>query len=167
MTSCIRNLLVNHRAHWPPLYQSLFYPVFNRNSNRSMHMGAIDINTGINQSLNKQQRMALHSFLNEDLNQPFSVVIGPPGTGKTVVICHGIITWYRRHEKNSKNSKNTAVGGLACVSNSNIAIKHVAERLAKMEFLNFCLIVSEEFYFEWHEVSNTLWLQILCDYDIV
>ncbi|KAI6102407.1 P-loop containing nucleoside triphosphate hydrolase protein, partial [Pisolithus croceorrhizus] len=34
---------------------------------------------------------------------------------------------------------------------SNVAVKNIAEKFAKLDFYDFALLVSEEFHFDWHE----------------
>ncbi|KAF8517303.1 P-loop containing nucleoside triphosphate hydrolase protein [Hysterangium stoloniferum] len=65
-------------------------------------------------------------------------VHGPPGTGKTRVIAAAAQVWL---------SDSVPVW---IVAQSNVAVKNIAEKLVK-EGVEFKLIVSKEFYFEWHE----------------
>ncbi|EPQ54331.1 hypothetical protein GLOTRDRAFT_106780 [Gloeophyllum trabeum ATCC 11539] len=41
--------------------------------------------------------------------------------------------------------------GIWLVAHSNVAVKNIAEKLAGCDFLDFRLIVSHEFHFDWHE----------------
>ncbi|KZT63465.1 hypothetical protein DAEQUDRAFT_680352 [Daedalea quercina L-15889] len=41
--------------------------------------------------------------------------------------------------------------GIWLVAQSNVAVKHIAEKLADIGFLNFKILVSQDFHFEWHE----------------
>lgn len=65
------------------------------------------------------------------------LIHGPPGTGKTTVIASIV------------QLTGGPLEALYIVAQSNVAIKNVAEKLVKVGFLDFKLVVSEEFYFEW------------------
>jgi len=39
--------------------------------------------------------------------------------------------------------------GIWLMAQSNVAVKNIAEKLAKLDFLKFKLIVSHNFHFEW------------------
>ncbi|KAI0333215.1 hypothetical protein GY45DRAFT_321072 [Cubamyces sp. BRFM 1775] len=86
--------------------------------------------------LNESQKevvMAMRSDI-----QPLVVVHGPPGTGKTSTIaaaldlweCEGSATWV--------------------ITQSNVGVKNIARTLVK-HGLDFRLLVSKDFYVEWHE----------------
>ncbi|EPS96650.1 hypothetical protein FOMPIDRAFT_1086175, partial [Fomitopsis schrenkii] len=68
---------------------------------------------------------------------------GPPGTGKTTVIAAAVV----RLMSEMRGDKQ----GIWLISQSNVAVKHLAEKLADVDFLDFKILVSEDFYFEWHE----------------
>lgn len=93
----------------------------------------------ITSPLNESQREAVHGFClaSTEGGPVVKLVHGPPGTGKTTLIS-SIIQWMAGPSD-----------AIYIVAQSNVAIKNVAEKLAKVGFLNFKLIVSEEFYFEW------------------
>ena len=61
---------------------------------------------------------------------------GPPGTGKTTTIAAAAAIWVSRK--------------LPCwiIAQSNVGVKNIAEKLFQKE-VDFRLIVSQEFYFEW------------------
>ncbi|KAH9956267.1 P-loop containing nucleoside triphosphate hydrolase protein, partial [Russula dissimulans] len=63
---------------------------------------------------------------------------GPPGTGKTTTIAAAAGIWSSH--------------GTPCwiIAQSNVGVKNIAETLAKKK-VNFKLLVSQEFLFEWHE----------------
>jgi len=62
--------------------------------------------------------------------------LGPPGTGKTTIIAAAAEIWSSH--------------GRPCwiIAQSNVGVKNIAETLAKKK-VNFKLIVSLEFLFEW------------------
>ncbi|KAG6853984.1 hypothetical protein C0991_011847 [Blastosporella zonata] len=63
------------------------------------------------------------------------MIQGPPGTGKTTVIA--AIT--------SLNHSSDRTNCMGCS-----AVKHVAEKLADVGFLDFKILVSKEFHFDWY-----------------
>ncbi|KAK0476953.1 P-loop containing nucleoside triphosphate hydrolase protein [Armillaria novae-zelandiae] len=66
------------------------------------------------------------------------VAHGPPGTGKTSTISAAAVIWGRKKLPTW------------IVAHSNVAVKNIAEKLASSD-VNFKIIVSKEFYVEWHE----------------
>ncbi|KAK0421900.1 P-loop containing nucleoside triphosphate hydrolase protein, partial [Armillaria borealis] len=66
------------------------------------------------------------------------VVHGPPGTGKTSTISAAAMIWGRTKLP------------MWIVAHSNVAVKNIAEKLASSD-IDFKIIVSKEFYVEWHE----------------
>ncbi|KAK0433858.1 P-loop containing nucleoside triphosphate hydrolase protein [Armillaria borealis] len=85
--------------------------------------------------LNGSQREVVSAMIS---TRPLILVHGPPGTGKTSTISaaaeiwgqSGLPTWITAH--------------------SNVAVKNIAEKLASYD-VDFKIIVSKEFYVEWHE----------------
>ncbi|EGN94828.1 hypothetical protein SERLA73DRAFT_187894, partial [Serpula lacrymans var. lacrymans S7.3] len=65
-------------------------------------------------------------------------MLGPPGTGKTTTISTAVKIRAERGEM------------IWIVAQSNIAVKNLAESLCKHD-VDFRLVVSKEFYVEWHE----------------
>ena len=64
-------------------------------------------------------------------------MLGPPGTGKTTTIAAALEYWEDRDQP------------AWVVAHSNVGVKNIAETLAKRG-IDFKLIVSHEFYFEWY-----------------
>ncbi|KAJ7095569.1 hypothetical protein C8R44DRAFT_644875 [Mycena epipterygia] len=64
--------------------------------------------------------------------------LGPPGTGKTKTIAAAASVWADQQLP------------VWIVAQSNVAVKNIAEKLAK-EHINFRIVASKEFYVEWHE----------------
>ncbi|KAI1797127.1 P-loop containing nucleoside triphosphate hydrolase protein [Ganoderma leucocontextum] len=90
--------------------------------------------------LNDSQRRAVEHMLLNTNKTRISIIHGPPGTGKTTVIAAFVC------------SAIAAGGsGIWLVAQSNIAVKNIAEKLAVVGFLNWRLLVSEDFHFGWHE----------------
>ncbi|KAF8907303.1 P-loop containing nucleoside triphosphate hydrolase protein, partial [Gymnopilus junonius] len=92
--------------------------------------------------LNPSQEEAVNTILsNKDINRVV-LIHGPPGTGKTTVIAAAVTSAI------TSSNKNTT---LWLVSQSNVAVKNIAEKLAFVDFLDFKIVVSKDYHFEWHE----------------
>ncbi|KAM0756438.1 P-loop containing nucleoside triphosphate hydrolase protein [Meredithblackwellia eburnea MCA 4105] len=74
------------------------------------------------------------------------LITGPPGTGKTSVISASVQTFLLRNPSPSPLA-------IYCVTASNVAAKNIAESLllSAAQFGEFRLIVSKDFFEEWHE----------------
>ncbi|KAF9459527.1 P-loop containing nucleoside triphosphate hydrolase protein [Collybia nuda] len=90
--------------------------------------------------LNNSQQEAVQAMVSDS---PLVIVHGPPGTGKTTTISAAASIW----EKSRQSAW--------IVAHSNVAVKNIAEKLVK-HGIEFKLLVSKEFYFEWHEHIYTL-----------
>lgn len=88
--------------------------------------------------LNKWQKQAVKRSL--DQSQMITVIQGPPGSGKTTVIAATVISMM-----NSSDQSRT----IWLVAQSNIAVKNMAEKLCDCGFVDFKLLVSKEFHFDW------------------
>ncbi|PIL29510.1 hypothetical protein GSI_08318 [Ganoderma sinense ZZ0214-1] len=86
--------------------------------------------------LNAAQKEVVRAMWSDD--EPLVVVHGPPGTGKTRTIAVALEEWGRCGEP-------TWV-----IAQSNVGVKNIARTLIKHD-VDFKLIVSKEFYVEWHE----------------
>ncbi|KAK0237312.1 P-loop containing nucleoside triphosphate hydrolase protein [Armillaria nabsnona] len=85
--------------------------------------------------LNDSQKKVVSAMLSA---RSLVVVHGPPGTGKTSTISAAAMTWARTKSPTW------------IVAHSNVAVKNIAEKLESSN-INFKIIVSKEFYVEWHE----------------
>ncbi|KAF9033215.1 P-loop containing nucleoside triphosphate hydrolase protein [Panaeolus papilionaceus] len=85
--------------------------------------------------LNDSQKRAALSLVSQD---PLVVVHGPPGTGKTTTISASAKVWHAHRRPTW------------IVAQSNVAVKNIAASLYKHK-VDFKLIVSKDFHFEWHE----------------
>ncbi|KIJ55987.1 hypothetical protein M422DRAFT_40882 [Sphaerobolus stellatus SS14] len=83
--------------------------------------------------LNDSQREMMSAMLGES---PVTVVHGPPSTGKTTAITKAAQLWEKSRSP------------VWIAAQSNVAVKNIAEKLFK-KCVNFKIIVSNEFYFEW------------------
>lgn len=64
--------------------------------------------------------------------------------GKTLVISASVRTWLLRRPAPS-------VACIYCVTSSNVAAKNIATSLASNGFKEFRLLVSTDYYVEWHK----------------
>ncbi|KAK0482998.1 P-loop containing nucleoside triphosphate hydrolase protein [Armillaria luteobubalina] len=87
------------------------------------------------EKLNESQRKVVSAMIS---SRPLVLVHGPPGTGKTSTISAAAEIWGQ--------------SGLPAwiIAHSNVAVKNIAEKLASDD-VDFKIIVSKEFYVEWHE----------------
>jgi ligand-binding sensor domain-containing protein len=105
--------------------------------------------------LNPTQEQAVRAIMDDQL---VSLIHGGPGTGKTVsnvtptkvyvnsldthvqtVIAASVMSMIAADPKNT----------VWIVAQSNVAVKNVAEKLADFGFLDFKVLVSKEFHFDW------------------
>ncbi|KAI0065320.1 P-loop containing nucleoside triphosphate hydrolase protein, partial [Artomyces pyxidatus] len=90
--------------------------------------------------INSSQNAAIEHMLSASPNSRISLVHGPPGTGKTTVIATCVVSAISAGQK-----------GIWLMAQSNVAVKNIAEKLAKLGFYKWRLVVSQEFVFDWHE----------------
>ncbi|KAG6813950.1 hypothetical protein H0H92_005205 [Tricholoma furcatifolium] len=90
--------------------------------------------------LNPSQQHAVNAMCSSQDSDRITLIQGPPGTGKTSVIASFVqlTTQMGQH-------------GIWLVAQSNVAVKNIAEKLMKVHFLDWRLLVSKDFIFEWHE----------------
>lgn len=88
--------------------------------------------------LNSSQHLAISKMLSPSLDNKITLIKGPPGTGKTTVIATYVISVIRAGKE-----------GIWLMAQSNVAMKNIAEKLAKLEFFDFKLLVSRSFHYEW------------------
>ncbi|PBL03561.1 P-loop containing nucleoside triphosphate hydrolase protein [Armillaria gallica] len=97
--------------------------------------------------LNDSQLRAVDLILSNRDADRVTVIQGPPGTGKTTVIAATVTSITA-----STDRKRT----LWLVAQSNVAVKNIAEKLASIKFLEFKILVSKDFHYDWHEHLYTL-----------
>jgi primosomal protein N' len=88
--------------------------------------------------LNNSQSSAIAAMLSQSFNTCISLVQGPPGTGKTTVVATYVISAIKAGQR-----------GIWLMAQSNFAVKAIAEKLAKLGFLSFKLLISRSFYSQW------------------
>ena len=91
-------------------------------------------------SLNAAQMSAVKAILSNCNSDRLCLIHGPPGTGKTTVIAASVTSTMAR--PGNSNS-------IWIVAQSNVAIKNVAEKLAQTNFMDFKLLVSKDFHYDW------------------
>ncbi|KAH7297509.1 hypothetical protein KP509_26G072400 [Ceratopteris richardii] len=94
------------------------------------------------EQLNSSQLQSWHHIL----SNPLSAVIGPPGTGKTTLIKSIAKAW--EHLGGSGET-------LLCVAHQNVAVRHMAEAMVKEGIRGVLLLISEDYYVDWHEEQYT------------
>ncbi|PFH52931.1 hypothetical protein AMATHDRAFT_138703 [Amanita thiersii Skay4041] len=92
------------------------------------------------QTLNASQQEAVNTMLSTNSDHHITIIQGPPGTGKTSVIASYV-----------QFSISSGRTGIWLVAQSNVAVKNIAEKLIKVGFFNWRLLVSQEYYDGWHE----------------
>jgi regulator of nonsense transcripts 1 len=99
---------------------------------------AIEIITHPKAPLNTSQHSAIAKMLSSSLDDNITLVQGPPGTGKTTTIGTYVLSMIKAGQR-----------GIWLMAQSNVAVKNIAEKLAKLDFFDFKLLVSRGFHFEW------------------
>lgn len=99
---------------------------------------AIEIITHPKAPLNTSQRSAITKMLSSSLDDNITLIQGPPGTGKTTAIATYVLSAIKAGQR-----------GIWLMAQSNVAVKNIAEKLAKLDFFDFKLLVSHGFHFEW------------------
>ncbi|KAI6123258.1 hypothetical protein EV401DRAFT_1287981 [Pisolithus croceorrhizus] len=96
-----------------------------------------------NLEVDPSQERAIEKILSVSDADRLAVIQGPPGTGKTTVIAVAVTSMISCPEASSRT--------VWIAAQSNVAVKNIAEKFAKLDFYDFALLVSEEFHFDWHE----------------
>ncbi|KAI6108104.1 hypothetical protein F5141DRAFT_1028280, partial [Pisolithus sp. B1] len=96
-----------------------------------------------NLEVDPSQERAIEKILSVSDADRLALIQGPPGTGKTTVITVAVTSMISCPEASSRT--------VWIAAQSNVAVKNIAEKFAKLEFYDFALLVSEEFHFDWHE----------------
>lgn len=99
---------------------------------------AIEIITHPKAPLNTSQRLAITKMLSPSPGDNITLIQGPPGTGKTTTIATYVLSVIKAGQK-----------GTWLMAQSNVAVKNIAEKLAKLDFFDFKLLVSRNFHFDW------------------
>jgi AAA domain len=94
--------------------------------------------------LNASQLEAVTISLSSENSDRVVLIHGPPGTGKTTVIA-ATVTSVMSSSDNDRT--------LWLVAQSNVAVKNIAEKLASVDFVDFKVLVSKDFHFDWQVPS--------------
>ncbi|KAF7374795.1 Regulator of nonsense transcripts 1 [Mycena sanguinolenta] len=124
-----------------PFFKAIWLPQETPTWSTGVPFNARPVPTCFSRPLNDSQKRAVSAIVS---NARISVVQGPPGSGKTTVIA-AVVASVSASEIEARNKP------LWLVAQSNVAVKNIAEKLASVDFLDFKLIVSKEFHFDWHE----------------
>jgi hypothetical protein len=91
--------------------------------------------------LNTSQKKGVDAILSNEDAHRITMIHGPPGTGKTTVIAAAVTSIMASSDK-----KKT----LWLVAQSNVAVKNIAEKLATEDFVDFKILVSKDFHYDWY-----------------
>ncbi|EPT05583.1 hypothetical protein FOMPIDRAFT_41042, partial [Fomitopsis schrenkii] len=122
-----------------PLVRRIFFERVVRSAQRSSYTCHL-----AGRCLNESQAAAVERVISDDPIDQMCLVHGPPGTGKTTVIAASVKQLMGRKKKKGRR-------GIWLLAQSNVAVKNIAEKLASVEFLDFKILVSKDFHFQWHE----------------
>ncbi|KAG2074300.1 P-loop containing nucleoside triphosphate hydrolase protein [Suillus decipiens] len=93
-------------------------------------------------TLNHSQYEAVERILSQADRDRVLLIQGPPGTGKTTVIAASVDSIVKTGHRDRT---------VWLVAQSNVAVKNIAEKLDKVGFREFKLLVSRDFHHDWHE----------------
>lgn len=136
---------------WTKIEGLYKYHTFNTKKRDQVEAGVLENPSGLTeyvrenlQELNDVQEQALVAILGS--TREIEIIQGPPGTGKTTVITHSLDIFHRLFFTD-ENPTEIAI----CAARGNVAVRNIAQACLKLGFDRFRLIVSKEFYEEWHE----------------
>jgi AAA domain len=92
--------------------------------------------------LNPSQLKAVKTSLSSENSDRVILIHGPPGTGKTTVIAATVTSVMSLSDTSNDRT-------LWLVAQSNVAVKNIAEKLASVDFVDFKILVSKDFHFDW------------------
>ncbi|KAG1781677.1 P-loop containing nucleoside triphosphate hydrolase protein [Suillus placidus] len=99
-----------------------------------------------NGQLNDSQHLAVERIISQADRDRVLLIQGPPGTGKTTVIAASV---------NSMINTGPMERTVWLVAQSNVAVKNIAEKLDKIEFRDFKLLVSKDFHYDWYVAPSS------------
>ncbi|KAF5391903.1 hypothetical protein D9757_001729 [Collybiopsis confluens] len=91
--------------------------------------------------LNASQLSAIQKMLSLDEQDHIVLIRGPPGSGKTSVISRFV----------EIATASNQFPGIWLIAQSNVAVKNIAEKLASIDFMDWRLLISNDFHYDWHE----------------
>jgi len=95
--------------------------------------------------LNSSQQEAVNTMSSNMDSHRITIIQGPPGTGKTSVIAAFV-----------QYAIEQGVDGIWLVAQSNVAVKNIAEKLMDVGFVDWKLLVSKDFHFQWYVFAHLL-----------
>ena len=104
-------------------------------SDLSAHNNVVPV---VHHQLNDSQQEAVNTMYSPLNCHRITIIQGPPGTGKTSVIASFV-----------QIAIQTGYNGIWLVAQSNVAVKNIAEKLVDVGFLDWKILVSKDFHFEW------------------
>jgi regulator of nonsense transcripts 1 len=99
-----------------------------------------------NGQLNHSQYIAVERIISQADRDRVLLIQGPPGTGKTTVIAASV---------NSMINTGPMERTVWLVAQSNVAVKNIAEKLDKVGFRDFKLLVSKDFHYDWYVAPSS------------
>jgi len=122
---------------WPEDWtESLLPPSFS--AAQSDLLAHCDVVPVVHHQLNDSQQEAVNTMYSPLNSHRITIIQGPPGTGKTSVIASFV-----------QIATQTGYNGIWLVAQSNVAVKNIAEKLVVVGFLDWRILVSKDFHFEW------------------
>lgn len=105
--------------------------------------GSADVIPTVHHVLNPSQQEAVNTMYSSLDSHRITIIQGPPGTGKTSVIASFV-----------QIATQTGYDGIWLVAQSNVAVKNIAEKLLGVGFMDWKLLVSRDFHFEWCDLKK-------------
>lgn len=138
----LQGLKSTFKSPWTKALQlpssDIIYPELHLSSLIASLSGGIPLHSDPNIPINLSQTAAIQHMLSLAPKSRISLIQGPPGTGKTTVISLYVLSAIAAGCK-----------GIWLIAQSNVAVKNIAEKLAKVGFMDWRLIVSKDFHFDW------------------
>jgi regulator of nonsense transcripts 1 len=126
-----------------PLVQDIWFPKPMCNFQATISQDLVPI-TFDRCRLNDSQKAAVHAIFSNEPSDRIVLIQGPPGTGKTTVIAATVLCLVRSPRPGDN---------IWLIAQSNVAVKNIAEKLAASAFLDFKILVSKDFHFDWYATS--------------
>lgn len=127
-----------------PFFQRIFLPHNKSNwANSPSILPPVPVHFPSDRTLNASQGKAVNTILSNKDADRIVLIHGPPGTGKTTVIAATVTSFMAPISRDRT---------LWLVAQSNVAVKNIAEKLVTVDFLDFKILVSKDFHFDWQAI---------------